>query len=356
MMLSENNSINNIKNETSIPPPLKFINDITPKNFLSLKAKNNNNEQPGIIEVYEDNFIEEIKILSSLLDEYNYIGMDTEFPGTVYIVKNMTKDFYYKTLKLNVDQLKIIQLGITLTNSKGEYPKYKYHTWQFNFEFDKNKDEIEQSSLNLLEQCGIDFNKLKNKGIKHKIFSEYFMISGLVLNPDIQWVSFHGCYDFGYLLKLLVNTNLPESEKEFMNLLDMYFINYYDIKTMVKRNDNLQGGLNKLAQYLEVLREGKTHQAGSDSVVTIDVYFKLIKYGFIEEKNITKDKNLLFGINNEEDNEETINYYQFESLLYQNNNRNNILYGPYINGYYYYFMNNNPQQNNHNQTNITTFI
>ena len=159
MMLTENKSINILKNETSIPPPLKFIEDISPTNILSLKAKNNNNDQPGIIEVYEDNFIEEIKILSSLLDEYNYIGMDTEFPGTVYIVKNMTKDFYYKTLKLNVDKLKIIQLGITLTNSKGEYPKYKYHTWQFNFEFDKNKDEIEQSSLNLLEQCGIDFNK-----------------------------------------------------------------------------------------------------------------------------------------------------------------------------------------------------
>ena len=355
MMLSENNSINNIKNETSIPTPLKFINDITTNNILSLKTKNNNNDQPGIIEVYKDNFIEEIKNLSSLLDEYNYIGMDTEFPGTVYIVKNMTKDFYYKTLKLNVDKLKIIQLGITLTNSKGEYPKnYKYHTWQFNFEFDKNKDEIEQSSLNLLEQCGIDFNKLKNKGIKHKIFAEYFMISGLVLNPDVQWVSFHGCYDFGYLLKLLINTSLPDSEKEFMNLLDAYFINYYDIKTMVKRIDNLQGGLNKLAQSLEVLREGKTHQAGSDSVVTIDVYFKLIKYGFIEEKKIMKEKNLLFGVNNEEDNEETINYYQFENLLYQNNNRNNLLYGPYINNYYYYFMNNNTQQNNSNPANITT--
>ena len=49
MMLSENNSINNIKNETSIPPPLKFINDISPHNILSLKTNINNNDQPGII-------------------------------------------------------------------------------------------------------------------------------------------------------------------------------------------------------------------------------------------------------------------------------------------------------------------
>jgi CCR4-NOT transcription complex subunit 7/8 len=258
---------------------------------------------------------------------------------------------------MNVDSLKIIQLGITLTNSKGEFPKnYKYHTWQFNFEFDKNSDKITQSSLNLLEQCGIDFNKLKKKGIKHKVFAEYFMISGLVLNPDIRWISFHGCYDFGYLLKLLINKKLPDTEKEFMNLLDTYFINYYDIKTMVKRKENLQGGLNKLAQSLEVLREGKTHQAGSDSVVTIDVYFKLIKIGFLEEDKILKEKNLLFGVANEEDNKETINYSQFGSLVYQNNNsNNNFLYVPYVN--YYYLMNNNATQlSNNTPTQMPTYI
>jgi CCR4-NOT transcription complex subunit 7/8 len=283
--------------------------------------------------------------------------MDTEYPGTVYCVKNMTKDFYFRTLKMNVDSLKIIQLGITLTNSKGEFPKnYKYHTWQFNFEFDKNSDKITQSSLNLLEQCGIDFNKLKKKGIKHKVFAEYFMISGLVLNPDIRWISFHGCYDFGYLLRLLINKKLPDTEKEFMNLLDTYFINYYDIKTMVKRKENLQGGLNKLAQSLEVLREGKTHQAGSDSVVTIDVYFKLIKIGFLEEDKILKEKNLLFGVANEEDNKETINYSQFGSLVYQNNNsNNNFLYVPYVN--YYYLMNNNTTQlSNNTPTQMPTYI
>ena len=357
--MSENNS-NKILNAKAISTQsINSLNDFSSKQILSAKniSINSNNEQPGIIEVYEDNFIQEIKNIGSLLEEYNYIGMDTEYPGTVYCVKNMTKDFYFRTLKMNVDSLKIIQLGITLTNSKGEFPKnYKYHTWQFNFEFDKNTDKITQSSLNLLEQCGIDFNKLKKKGIKHKVFAEYFMISGLVLNPDIRWISFHGCYDFGYLLRLLINKKLPDTEKEFMNLLDTYFINYYDIKTMVKRKENLQGGLNKLAQSLEVLREGKTHQAGSDSVVTIDVYFKLIKIGFLEEDKILKEKNLLFGVANEEDNKETINYSQFGSLVYQNNNsNNNFLYVPYVN--YYYLMNNNATQlNNNTPTQMPTYI
>ena len=357
--MSKNNSIKNLNNNSISPLLINPSNNITSRNILATKniLINSNNEQPGIKEVYEDNFIEEIKNIGSLLEEYNYIGMDTEYPGIVYCVKNMTKDFYYRTLKMNVDSLKIIQLGITLTNSKGEFPKNcKYHTWQFNFEFDKNLEKITQSSLNLLEQCGIDFNKLKKKGIKHKLFAEYFMISGLVLNPDIHWISFHGCYDFGYLLKLLINTNLPDSENEYLNLLDIYFINYYDIKTMVKRKDSLRVGLNKLAQSLEVLREGKTHQAGSDSVVTIDVFFKLIKDGFLEENKILKDKNLLFGIGNEEDNKETLNYSQFGNLVYQNNNSNNLLYVPYVNNYYYYLMNNNNTQQNNNPPQLPSFI
>ena len=307
---------------------------------LNLAQKTITKEQPGIIEVYEDNFIEQIKILSSLLDEYNYIGMDTEFPGTVFHVENITEDFYYKEIKKNVDKLKLIQLGITLTNEKGEYPKnYPYHTWQFNFEFNKDTELYKDDSINLLKKCGIDFNKLKKKGIKYDIFAQYFMVSNLVLNPDVHWISFQGSYDFGYLLKLLTNSELPEREDEFINLLNLYFINYYDIKVIVKDNDNLKKGLNRLAEMLEVKREGQEHQAGSDSVVTIDVFFKLKKKRLISEKIFEESKNILFGIGIGQDNDETINYTQIANMNmninYQNNNSNNMMYlnMPNINNY-----------------------
>jgi CCR4-NOT transcription complex subunit 7/8 len=344
-----NTNANDIFQKKNSAPKSTSLN--TSNNII---INSNNNDQPGIVEVYEDNFIQEIIVISELLEEYNYVGMDTEFPGTVYNISNMSKDFYFRTLKMNVDSLKLIQLGITLTNEKGEFPKnYPYHTWQFNFQFDKNNDKILAASLNLLERGGIDFDKLKNKGIKHKLFAEYFMISGLVLNPDITWISFHGCYDFGYLLKLLLNSKLPKSEKEFMDLLNTYFINYYDIRTLVKGKDNLQGSLNRLAQYLEVWREGKIHQAGSDSMVTIDVYFKLLKTGLIDENKLVNNKNILFGVDSEEDNKETINYTRIGNMSYPNNNTNNVLYVPmgnnYVNMPYYYMMNNNIG-NNHTTT------
>ncbi len=297
---------------------------------LNLSQKNITNDQLGIIEVYEDNFIEQIKILGTLLEDFNYIGMDTEFPGTVFHVENITEDFYYKSLKKNVDKLKLIQLGITLTNEKGEYPKnYPYHTWQFNLEFDKDTELYKDESVDMLKKCGIDFDKLKKKGIKHHIFAQYFMVSNLVLNEDVHWVSFQGSYDFGYLLKLLINRDLPQTEDEFMEELNRYFINYYDIRVIVKDNENLlKKGLNRLAELLEVRREGQEHQAGSDSMVTIDVFFKLKKKGLVGENKFKEAKNILYGIGMGQANDETINYTQIGNLNmnYQNNNSNNIMY------------------------------
>jgi len=117
------------------------------------KINENILDKTGIIEVYKENFLKEINILSELLEDYNYIGMDTEFPGTVFSINNMSEDFYYKSLKTNVNKLKLIQLGITIMNEKGEHPKnYPYHTWQFNLEFDKNIDKYHPTSMNLLKQ------------------------------------------------------------------------------------------------------------------------------------------------------------------------------------------------------------
>ena len=57
-------------------------------------------------------------------------------------------------------------------------------------------------------------------------------ISGLVLNDDIKWVSFHSKYDFAYLLKTLTCSELPLDEPGFVELLQMYFPCIYDIKVI----------------------------------------------------------------------------------------------------------------------------
>ena len=299
----------------------------------------NKNDNSNIIEVFEDNFLQEMKNLISLIKEYNYIGMDTEFPGIVYSLSSLSDDFYYKTLKLNVDSLKIIQLCITLSNEKGEYP-VPFRTWQFNFEFDYTKDKSSKSSMSLLMSSGINFNKMKKSGINHKKFIEQFKNSGLVLNPNIHWISFHGSYDFAYLLSNLLGNSLPKSEKEFTQILGLFFPNHYDIRILVKNKSFLKGSLNKLANYLDIEREGQMHQAGSDSIVTIEVFWKLIKNGLISEKELIEEKNILFGISKGKDNNETINYIQINNGLNNSNyNTNNINNKVYLN------LNNNMNNN-----------
>ena len=147
-----------IKSGEEEKPPLSPDSDDSPNKSPSRESSSHNkNNSPinknkelndsGIVEVYKDNLLEEMKNLISLLNKYNYIGMDTEYPGIVYQVENDLDEFYYKSVKLNVESLKLIQLGITLSDSRGRFP-YPYHTWQFNFEFDINKDYIHSLNTN----------------------------------------------------------------------------------------------------------------------------------------------------------------------------------------------------------------
>ena len=290
------------------------------------KSSSISQENPSNIkEVYDYNFIEELNVISELLDEYNYIGMDTEFPGTVFTVRNFTNDFYYKTLKLNIDSLKLIQLGITITNENGEYPKnIPYHTWQFNFEFDINKDQYNEQSINLLKKSGINFEKLKKNGINKNKFAASLMTSGLVLNSDVYWISYHGSYDFGYLLRLLLNESLPKDEEEFIKTLGIYFPNFYDIKMIIKDLDFLDGGLNRLINKIGVKRKGIMHQAGSDSIATVESFLSLINLRIINDAKIFGARNSLYGIGKGRDNENTINYTNINKNKNNNNsNKNN---------------------------------
>ncbi len=69
----------------------------------------------------------------------------------------------------------------------------------------------------------------------------------------MKWVSFHSGYDFGYLLKLLTGgAPLPAEEGEFFRLLHTFFPAIFDVKNMMVSCDSLKGGLNKLADDLDV--------------------------------------------------------------------------------------------------------
>lgn len=270
------------------------VQDLSSKHFDSTRY----DENAMIVNVWAKNLHEEFEKIMEIVDDYPYIAMDTEFPGVVArpigCFKN-SHDYHYQTLKCNVDLLKIIQLGLCFCDEDGNLLPGTC-TWQFNFKFNLSEDMYAQDSIDLLAKSGIDFKEHDAKGIDVNDFGEILMTSGIVLNEDVKWISFHSGYDYGYLLKVLTCQALPKEEREFFELLRTYFPCVYDIKYLMKSCENLKGGLQKVAEELQIERIGPQHQAGSDSLLTAATFFRMRSLFF--EMDIDDDKymGVLFGL------------------------------------------------------------
>lgn len=137
-----------------------------------------------------------------------------------------------------------------------------------------------QDSIELLTKSGIDFPRHAEQGIDVFKFGELLISSGLVLIDDVKWISFHSGYDFGYLVKIMMCKPLPSEESEFRQFLNKFFPSLYDIKFLMKSCKGLKGGLQDIADELQIPRIGPQHQAGSDSMLTGHIFFAIKRQFF----------------------------------------------------------------------------
>lgn len=265
-----------------------------------------------IRDVWASNLDEEMEIIRELIEKYPYVAMDTEFPGVVARPIGDFGDLQYQTLRCNVDMLRLIQLGLSFSDKEGNLIE-GCTCWQFNFKFSLSDDMFAQDSIELLKTSGIDFEKFDKYGIDVQYFGELLMMSGLVLNDEVRWVSFHSSYDFGYLLKTLTCTELPQDELAFLELLVTYFPCIYDIKYMMTAVEGIHGGLSSLADVLQIERIGPMHQAGSDSLLTTQTFFGLLNKHMNGTLDEAKFKGELFGIGNNHTKYKSKNYSQSQN-------------------------------------------
>ncbi|GAV78090.1 CAF1 domain-containing protein [Cephalotus follicularis] len=277
-------------------------------------------KKPVIVrQVWADNLEFEISQIKRAIPDYPFVAMDTEFPGTIFEpYPNMTylshyypyyscnhhdydPSFNYFLMKSNVDVLNIIQLGLSLSDSEGNLPCFETEfsiVWEFNFrDFNIDCDPQNIESIRLLERQGIDFKKNKEKGINSWDFAKLVLCSGLVLNSSkLTWVTFHSSYDFGFLIKILTRHYLPCDIDSFMQLVVHYFgYKIYDIKHMIQFSRGLCGGLERVAKLLHVERKvGKSHQAGSDSLLTMQAFLRYTEWFSKEHKNDYKTRLVAF--------------------------------------------------------------
>ena len=268
-------------------------------------------------EVWARNLDYEFALIQTALPFYPMASLDTEFPGVIF---NPYKDkpvfpklshvqnYNYTLMKANVDALKIIQIGLTLSDGEGNLPdfgtKFSY-VWEFNFQdFDIEADLYNMNSILLLQQQGINFFKNKAEGIPSWAFRVFILNSGLLFNRcSVTWVSFHSCYDFGFMIKILTANKLPLDVTTFKAAVNCFFgPTVFDVKSMLKSCDGLYGGLERVAKALSIDRVvGKSHQAGSDSLLILHTFLKLTNTYFSggcggEIRSLTKYQGVLYGL------------------------------------------------------------
>jgi len=229
---------------------------------------------------------------------------------------NGKNDYHYQCVRCNVDLLKVIQLGLSLFSEDGETPPVSLqgeetngrrngtramepipHTWQFNFKFNLEDDMYSEVSIESLKQAGVNFAVHDRDGIDPFEFGALLIGSGLVCDEDVKWISFHGGYDFAYVTKLLRRLPLPDNGTEFEDDMKKFFPAIYDVKYLMKYSINAhslgnltpldpqttevlmkfheKSGLESLAENFKVKRQGAAHTAGSDSLLTGKLFFRI---------------------------------------------------------------------------------
>lgn len=101
---------------------------------------------------------------------------------------------------------------------------------------------------------------------------------------------------------------MPDDENEFNDLISLYFPTFYDVRQLIKNATWMKGSLSRIANDLNIRIVGNSHQAGSDSLVTSKVYFKLLQ-DFGEQIDLLGDQNKLFGFTYKLNDEIDYNYH-----------------------------------------------
>lgn len=189
------------------------------------------------------NFGAELDLIGSLLPTHPYVVVDAEYPGTVHRPPagrrdgDLSPDERYALVKANVDELPVVQLGITLCDAHGNLPVLPDHSyggysfaaeraWEVDFsDFDAGHDRHAPQSVAFLRSQGFDFDAARARGVSSAAFgtklAEILTSSaargGGKNDVELTWVAFGGAYDLAYLVKMLSGGQpLPETREGFV--------------------------------------------------------------------------------------------------------------------------------------------
>lgn len=124
------------------------------------------------------------------------------------------------------------------------------------------------------------------------------MTSGLILNPNVTWVSYNSLFDYGYLMRIITNTPLPIAEptpenpstplySKFLSTLEFYLKRYFDLKAIINtKPETKKYQLKVLAQMSKVPPLSPQNQSGSNAMLTLRM--------FVQQYNEKVEKDMIF--------------------------------------------------------------
>lgn len=199
------------------------------------------------------------------------LAFDVEFPGFLrqHPYTETRAAVRYQVLRKNVDDLQPIQLGVALASQDGELRG----VWSFNLRFNVDVDLHTPKAVAFLRAAGIDFPRHAAEGIDAGELGELLAQSELVGNGPRApcWVTFAGSYDFGYLMKLLTRKNLPQNHGGFDHTLAEFCPRRHEL-----RDELPHGSLDSLARKHGLQRRGLAHTAGSDALLTLELFLAVV--------------------------------------------------------------------------------
>jgi len=244
-------------------------------------AENAGRASSAVREVWAWNLDQEFSALVAAADHGNagtgcIVALDMEFPGFLRQQPRSdapgAKAAKYQALRENVDHLRPIQLGVAVAGPDGVLRG----VWSFNLSFNLNVDLHTEKSVAFLRAAGFDFQRLADEGIEASALGLRLARSRLVKSLHSsklpQWVTFSGTYDLGYLIKLLTaNRPLPYSSIAYDAALEAFCPHRHELR------DNLpHGSLDAVAKQHGVVRRGVAHTAGSDALLTLELFLLIV--------------------------------------------------------------------------------
>mmetsp|Transcript_26096 Transcript_26096/g.75246 ORF Transcript_26096/g.75246 Transcript_26096/m.75246 type:complete len:374 (+) Transcript_26096:85-1206(+) len=194
------------------------------------------------------------------------LAFDVEFPGFLrQEPRTGARAVRYQVLRENVDRLRPIQLGVAVSSHSGSLRG----VWSFNLRFDVDVDLHSAKSVAFLRAAGIDFPRHAAEGIDAEELGQRLATSELVgwHARAPWWVTFSGSYDFGYLIRMLTSDKLPQNFGGFDMTLSSFCPRRHEL-----RDELPHGSLDSLARKHGLQRRGFAHTAGSDALLTLELF------------------------------------------------------------------------------------